>query len=118
MAAKKNALLLFVFAAIFASSAALASILRSTLSDSKQIAHQTSALGAPTKYTDQVSQETNVTDKDVIGRRFPSPVGGAASSRLSIGRQLSPPDSFPLTARSAGGSRASLYPIRTSSKQY
>ncbi|MBV9186747.1 MAG: Ig-like domain-containing protein [Acidobacteria bacterium] len=41
---------------------------KETLPDSKQIAHQTSALGVPTKYTDQVSQDTTVTDKDFIGR--------------------------------------------------
>ena len=67
MAAKKRALLL-ALAAIVASSAAFASIPRSTLPDSKQIAHQTSALGVPTKYTDQVAQDTTVTDKDLIGR--------------------------------------------------
>ena len=63
MVAKKRALLLFALAAIFASSAALASIPRSSLPDSKQIA----ALGVPTKYTDQVAQDTTVTDKDLIG---------------------------------------------------
>ncbi|MEA2416362.1 MAG: hypothetical protein QOI58_3019, partial [Thermoanaerobaculia bacterium] len=68
MAAKKRALLFFVLAAIFASSAAFASIPRSTLPDSKQIAHQNSALGVPTKYTDQVAQDTTVTEKDFIGR--------------------------------------------------
>ena len=41
---------------------------KETLPDSKQIAHQTSALGVPTKYTDQVAQDTTVTDKDLIGR--------------------------------------------------
>jgi len=51
-----------------ASATAFASIPRSTVPDSQQIAHQTSALGVPTKYTDQVSQETTVTDKDFIGR--------------------------------------------------
>ena len=68
MAAKKSALLLFVLAAIFAGSDAFASIPRNPLPDSKQIAHQTSALGVPTKYTDQVAQDTTVTDKDYIGR--------------------------------------------------
>jgi len=67
MAAKNRALLL-AFAAISASATAFASIPRSTLPYSKQIAHQTSALGVPTKYTDQVSQDATVTDKDFIGR--------------------------------------------------
>jgi hypothetical protein len=68
MAAKKRALLLCALAAIFASAAAFASIPRSTLPDSKRIAHQTGALGVPTRYTDQVAQDTAVTDKDFIGR--------------------------------------------------
>ena len=68
MEAKKRALLLFAPAAIVASATAFASIPHSALPDSKQIAHQTSALGVPTKYTDQVAQDTTVTDKDFIGR--------------------------------------------------
>ena len=64
MAAKKRALLLFALAAIFAGADAFASIPRSSLPDSKRI----TALGVPTKYTDQVSQDTTVTDKDLIGR--------------------------------------------------
>jgi len=67
MASKKTALLIFALA-IFGSSAAFASIPCSTLPDSKQINHQTSALGVPTKYTDQVAQDTTVTQKDLIGR--------------------------------------------------
>ncbi|MBV9071216.1 MAG: hypothetical protein JO231_21050, partial [Acidobacteria bacterium] len=58
MTAKKSAFPLFALAAILASATAFASIPRSTVPDSQQIAHQTSALGVPTKYTDQVSQET------------------------------------------------------------
>ncbi|HXH95194.1 MAG TPA: RHS repeat-associated core domain-containing protein, partial [Thermoanaerobaculia bacterium] len=41
---------------------------KETLPDLKQIAHETSALGVSTKYTDQVAQDTAVTDKDFIGR--------------------------------------------------
>jgi YD repeat-containing protein len=43
-------------------------LMKETLPDSNEIKHQTSALGVPTKYTDQVSQNTAVTDKDFIGR--------------------------------------------------
>jgi len=43
-------------------------VTQQTLPDSKQIKYETSALGVPTKYTDQVSQDTAVTDKDFVGR--------------------------------------------------